>query len=189
VVIARVTRTCSLSRPDYVKYHWRSLKLPEFWVADPVSWFAHVEAHFELENLESQQHRYFIDIKALGQDSLGLIKDIITNPHPTMPYQVLKDRLLNIHSLTHFQKIEAQFRIGELRPQQKPSELLAQLVELTPADELESTYLIFLFIQRLPRILRMQLENDLDLTYGMSQREPTAYSPCTPTTWQPQSPW
>ncbi len=53
--------------------------------------------------------------------------------------------------------------MGELGPQQKPSELLAHLVELTPADELESKYLIFLFIQRLPKILRMQLGDDLDL--------------------------
>ncbi len=36
-------------------------------------------------------------------------------------------------------------------------------MELTSADELESKYLIFLFIQRLPKILRMQLGDDLDL--------------------------
>jgi hypothetical protein len=141
----------------------RALRLQEFWVADPVAWFAHVEAHFELENLESQQHRYFNVIKALSQDSLCLIKDILANPHPTTPYKVLKDRLLNNHSLTDFQKIERQFKIGELGPQQKPSELLAHLVELTPADKFESKYLIFLFIQQLPKILRMQLGDDLDL--------------------------
>jgi hypothetical protein len=96
-------------------------------------------------------------IKALSQDSLCLIKDILANPYPTTPYEVLKDRLLNNHSLTDFQKIKRQFKIGELGPQQKPSELLAHLVELTPADELENKYLIFLFIQRLPKILWMQL--------------------------------
>ena len=141
----------------------KSLRLPEFWVTDPVAWFAHVEAHFELENLESQQHRYFNVIKALSQDSLRLIKDIIASPHPTTPYEVLKDRLLNNHSLSDFQKIERQFKMGELGAQQRPSELLAHLVELTPADEMESKYLIFLFIQRLPKILRMQLGDDLDL--------------------------
>jgi hypothetical protein len=141
----------------------RALRLPEFWVTDPVAWFAHVEAHFELEGLTSQQHRYFNVVKSLSQDSLRLIKDILANPHPTTPYEILKDRLLNNHSLTDFQKIERQFQIGELGPQQKPSELLAHLVELTPADELESKYLIFLFIQRLPKILRMQLGDDLDL--------------------------
>ncbi len=141
----------------------RAHRLSEFWVADPVAWFAHVEAHFELVNLESQQHGYFNIIKALSRDSLCLIKDIIANPHPTMPYEVLKDRLLNNHSLTDFQKIEKQFKMGELRPQQKPSELLAYLPELMPAVELESKYLIFLFIQWLPKILRMQLGDDLDL--------------------------
>jgi hypothetical protein len=140
----------------------RALRLPEFWVTDPVAWFAHVEAHFELENLTSQQHRYFNVVKSLSQDSLRLIKDILANPHPTTPYDILKDRLNN-HSLTDFQKIERQFKMGELGPQQKPSELLAHLVELTPADELESKYLIFLFIQRLPKILRMQLGDDLVL--------------------------
>jgi hypothetical protein len=131
----------------------RALRLLEFWVTDPVAWFTHVEAHFELENLTSQQHRYFNVVKSLSQDSLRLIKDILANPHPTTPYGILKDRLLNNHSLIDFQKIERQ----------KPSELLAQLVELTPADELESKYLIFLFIQRLPKILHMQLGDDLDL--------------------------
>jgi hypothetical protein len=110
-----------------------------------------------------QKHHYFNVVKSLSQDSLRLIKDILANPHPTTPYDILKDRLLNNHSLTDFQKIERQFKMGELGPQQKPSELLAHLVELTPADELESKYLIFLFIQRLPKILRMQLGDDLDL--------------------------
>jgi hypothetical protein len=94
----------------------RALRLPEFWVADQVSWFAHVEAHFELENLESQQHRYFNVIKALSQDSRRLIKDIIANPHPTTPYEVLKDRLMNNQRLTDFQKIERQCTMGELGP-------------------------------------------------------------------------
>jgi len=141
----------------------KSLCLPEFWVADPVAWFAHVEAHFELENLESQQHRYFNVIKALSQDKLRLIKNVIASQNPTTPYDVLKDRLLTNHTLSEFQKIERQFRMGELGPQQKPSELLAHLVELTLVDEMESKYLIFLFIQRLPKILRMQLGVDLDL--------------------------
>ncbi len=88
-------------------------------------WFAKVEAHFELENLESQQHCYFDVIKALSQDSFCLIKDIIDNPHHKMPYEVLKDRLLNNHSLTDFQKIKRQFKMRELGPQQKPSEFLA----------------------------------------------------------------
>jgi hypothetical protein len=141
----------------------RALRLPEFWVTDPVAWFAHVEDHFQLENLVSQQHRYFNVVKSLSQDSLRLIKNILANPHPTTPYEVLNDRLLNSHSLTDFQKIERQVKIGELGTKQKPSELLAHLVELTPEDELESKYLIFLFIQRLPKILRMQLGDDLDL--------------------------
>jgi hypothetical protein len=83
-------------------YNRRALCLPEFWVADTVAWFAHVEAHFELESLELQQHRNFNVIKALSQDSLRLIKDILANPHPTTPYKVLKDRILNKHSPTDF---------------------------------------------------------------------------------------
>jgi hypothetical protein len=53
--------------------------------------------------------------------------------------------------------------MGELGLRQKPSDLLAHLVELTPADQLKSKYLIFLFIQQLPKILTMQLGDDLDL--------------------------
>jgi hypothetical protein len=61
----------------------KSLHLPEFWVMDPIAWFEHVEAHFELENLDSQQHRYFNNIMALSQDSFCLIKNIIAIPHPS----------------------------------------------------------------------------------------------------------
>jgi hypothetical protein len=101
----------------------------------------------------------------------------------------LKDRLLNNHSLTDFQKIERQFKMGELGPQQKPSELLTHLVELTPSDELESKYLIFLLIQRLPKILRMQLSDDLDLELrDISERAYSLWSIHANDTWRPQSP-
>jgi hypothetical protein len=126
--------TRSLLKTSMENNNRRALRLPKFWVTDPVAWFAHVEAHFELENLTSQQHRYFNVVKSLSQDSLRLIKRHLGNPHPTTLYDILKDRLLNNHSLTDFQKIERQFKMGELGPQQKPSELLAHLVELTPAD-------------------------------------------------------
>ncbi len=45
-----------------------------------------------------------------------------------------KDSLLNNHILTDFHQIE---RLGS---QHKLAELLAHLVELTPADELQSKY-------------------------------------------------
>jgi hypothetical protein len=162
----------------------RALRLPEFWVTDSVAWFAHVEAHFELENLTSQQHRYFNVVKSLSQDSLRLIKDILANPHPTTPNDILKDRLLNNHSLTDFQKIERQFKMGELGPQQKPSELLAHLVELTPANELESKYLIFLFIRGFPRSCACSWGTILTWIYGIFRRERIACGLYTPTTWR-----
>ena len=90
-------------KPDNGEQHRKTLRLPEFWVADPVAWFAHVEAHFELEDLESHQHRYFNVIKAHNQDTLHLIKNVITSSHPTMPYDLLKDRLLTKHTLFDFQ--------------------------------------------------------------------------------------
>ncbi len=61
----------------------KSLHLQEFWVMDPIAWFEHVEAHLELENLDSQQHRYINVIMALSQDSFCLIKDIIAILHPS----------------------------------------------------------------------------------------------------------
>jgi hypothetical protein len=100
-------------------------------------------------------------IKALSQDSLCLIKDIIANPHPTTPYEILKDMLLNNNSLTN----SRTSRVSSRWERSGPSRSLQSCwptPELTPADELESKYLIFLFIQRLPKILRMQLGDDLD---------------------------
>jgi hypothetical protein len=69
---------------------------------------------------------------SLRNTSSSVNRVILANPNPTIPYKVLKDRLLNNHSLTEFQKIERQFKIGELGHQQKPSEQLVHMVELTP---------------------------------------------------------
>jgi hypothetical protein len=99
-----------------------------------------------------------------------------------VPYEVLKDRLLNNHSLTDFQKIERQLKM-EPGAQLKLLELLAHL--MTPADKLESKYLIFLFIKWLPKVLRMQLGDDL---YGIFQRRPTACGPLTAMIWRPLLP-
>ena len=40
----------------------RALRMPKFWMADPVSRFAHVETHLKLEDLELQQHGYLTRI-------------------------------------------------------------------------------------------------------------------------------
>jgi hypothetical protein len=141
----------------------RALRLPEFWVTDPVAWFAHVEAHFELENLTSQQHRYFNMVKSLSQDSLRLIKDILANPHPTTPYRHLEG---SAPQQPQPHRLPEDREAVQDRGTWAAAEAVRAVGSPGGADaggRVESKYLIFLFIQRLPKILRMQLGDDLDL--------------------------
>jgi hypothetical protein len=71
----------------------------------------------------------------------------------------LKNRLLADHELTKFQRIEALFKVEPLGAR-KPSELLAQILELCPSGEEKSPFFILLFLQRLPKELSVLLGDE-----------------------------
>jgi hypothetical protein len=92
----------------------------------------------------------------LPRASLRQVLYVIEGPHATTPYSTLKQRLLSVHELTKFQRIEALFKMEALGGR-KPSELLAQILELCPRGDEKNPFFIFLFLQRLPRELRVLL--------------------------------
>jgi hypothetical protein len=89
-----------------------------------------------------------------------LVLDLVKTPPEDDPYTALKARLLLSHQLTKFQKIEQLHQMGNLGDP-KPSELLAQMLELCPGGQVANEFFLFLFLQHLPKKLRIMLGDDL----------------------------
>jgi hypothetical protein len=61
--------------------------------------------------------------------------------------------------MTNFQKIKKLHQLDNLGAR-KPSELLAQMLELCPRGQEANEFFLFLFLQRLPKELRIMLGDD-----------------------------
>ena len=99
-------------------------------------------------------------LRALPEHVVRSIADLLQPGAPADLYTQLRRRLLASHGLTRYQRLERLSTIG-----QKPSELLAVLMQLGPEGEGNTTLFRFEFLKRLPRDIRIILaEADADLT-------------------------
>ncbi len=106
--------------------------------------------------MDNQQKMFDHVINALPKKSLRTVLDLITDPPEEDPYQQLKDRLCQSHQLTEFQHVEKLHQLDSLGGR-KPSELLHEMAELCPTGHEDSLFFLFLFMQRLPKELRIIL--------------------------------
>ena len=135
------------------------LKLPVFWADAPVAWFAAVEAQFELRQVTSQKEKFCHITAALDKLSLKKIVHLVVTPDPLSPYTKLKEALLASHELTDFQRVELLLAVEPLGGR-KPSELLADMWELCPNNQHNSIFFAALFLQRLPKEIRVMLTHE-----------------------------
>ena len=131
-----------------------NFKLPGFWADAPVAWFAAVEAQFCLCRVTSEEERFCQVTTALDKQSIKKVVHLVVSPHPTAPYSKLKEVLLASHQLTDFQWV-ALLHTMEPLCSRKPSELLAGMLEMCPVDQQSNIFFAVLFLQPLPRDIRM----------------------------------
>jgi len=136
-----------------------AITLPPFWPDNSAAWFAMAESRFRVRRIMDEWDRYDNLVSALSADSIRLVLDVITNPPDVAPYTFLRERLLGTHLKTDYQRIEELSLIGQLGDR-KPSQLLAQMLEICPVSEHRSKFFIFHFLQRLPQELRIMLGDD-----------------------------
>ena len=139
--------------------HLSGFKLPEFWIDAPVAWFGAAEAQFRLRGVVSEVDRFCLVTQALHKETVRQVMHLVAEPDPDQPYTLLKQALLASHVLTDFQRVE-QLLSMEPMGDKKPSQLLAAMLEICPRDEHGSKLFAALFLQRLPRELRVLLAHD-----------------------------
>ena len=129
-----------------------------------MAWFIAAEAQFELRHVDSQKERFCHVTTALDKLSLKKIVHLVANPDPYLPYTKPKEALLASHVLSDFQRVELLLAVEPLGGR-KASELLADMWELCPHNQHNRIFFAALFLQRLPREIRVMLshEDDSDL--------------------------
>ena len=136
-----------------------NFKLPGFWADAPVAWFAAVEAQFSLRRVTSEEERFCHVTTALDKQSIKKVVHLVVSPHPAAPYSKLKEALLASHQLTDFQRVELLHAMEPLGSR-KPSELLADMLEMCPVDQQSNIFFAVLFLQRLPKDIRVLLTHE-----------------------------
>ena len=136
-----------------------NITLPPFWADNAAGWFVHVEFRFRAKQIFEEWDRFDFAVAALSKEVIQLCFAAVAHPDEGEPYTRLKEDLLQQHSLTKYQRIERLHAVGGLGSR-RPTQLLAEMMELCPDDEEASCFFVFLFLQRLPAWLRVQLEAD-----------------------------
>jgi hypothetical protein len=133
-----------------------SVKLPPFWPHSPALWFSQAESMFMIRGITEQLHKYYHVVATLPHESLRLVADIVEATPEEEPYTVLKQRLMASHQLTGYQRAEKLFQMPVLGAR-KPSDLMAAMLEVCPRGEEKTELFACLFLQRLPREIRVLL--------------------------------
>jgi hypothetical protein len=92
----------------------------------------------------------------MPHESLWIVVDIVEVPPPADQYHIIQARLMASHQMTSYQRAEKLFAIPALSAR-KPSDLMAAMLEICPRDEEKTELFACLFLQWLPRELRLLL--------------------------------
>jgi hypothetical protein len=133
-----------------------SVKLPPFWPHLPALWFSQAECQFLVRGVGDSFQKYCHVVAMLPHESLRLVADLVESPPPAEQYETLKNRLRASHQLTRYQRAKWLFAMPELGSR-RPSDLMAAMLEVCPRGKEKTDLFACLFLQRLPRELRILL--------------------------------
>jgi hypothetical protein len=124
-----------------------SIKIPPFWSDKPHLWFHNLEAQFKLNNITSEDTKFYYLVSQPEKDFIENIMDIITDQEPNK-YTRAKQRLLSIFGdseETQLKKLFNQIELGD----QKPS-ILLQKMRILAGTQIGDSALKTMWLDKLP---------------------------------------
>lgn len=127
------------------------IKLQEFWINDPVTWFTVTEIQFDLQRA-SDKTKYLSTLRALPPSACKKIDDFLQDPPSENLYNSIKSALLDRLAPSDERKLE-QLLSGQDLGDGRPSEVLRSIRALAGSNF--SDHIIrSLWVRRLPPIIK-----------------------------------
>ena len=134
-----------------------AVKLPSFWTACPIAWFIQAEAQFNTKNIKQDITKFEYVVASLPQEIILSVLDIIQNPTQQNSYTILKQALIDRHSISEERKLEELLSEAELGDR-KPSEFYRHLELLAGTlATVGSALLKRLWMRKLPPTINIAL--------------------------------
>ena len=108
-----------------------AVQLPTFWRDDPEGWFLNCESQFIAKGISSSVTKYHYCVAKLDSDTSRRIRDLVRAPVQEDSYNKLKARLCKVFELSEEEKLDKMLETSTLGDR-KPSDLMAELIELCP---------------------------------------------------------
>lgn len=134
-----------------------ALKLPDFWLHDPPSWFVHVEAQFALRGVSADDTKYHHLVASLDPLSTRRVMTLLRDPPAQGKYTALKALLLRRYSLSDAERAEKLLSLAGLGDG-TALELMESMLSLLGADD-GGFLFTHLFLRQLPAPVRAGLAN------------------------------
>jgi hypothetical protein len=133
------------------------LQLPRFWANSPAAWFRTAEAQFALRIVTDPLEKYYLVLDALSEANIDLVRHIVEDEPDSTSFERIREGLVATHILTDYQRIDRLVAMEPLSGR-KPSELLADMNKLKPADDKQ--FFAYFFLNRLPREVSILLSQE-----------------------------
>lgn len=144
-----------------------AVMLPPYNRSDPALWFVICESTFNLapKPITNSKHKYHHIVSQLPPEIASLVRDILIKPDSEDPYKILKNEIIKRSGGLSPQQNIHQLLSGEELGTRKPSELLRSMRRLSENLEVPDSFMLELFLQRLPNSVKTVLAAvaDLDL--------------------------
>ncbi len=145
--------------PPAVTVNAVAVKLPEFWTADPNTWFSQAEASFRRSNVTASYTKYDHVLMKLPCDVVMSVRDLVNSMQPNTPdaYEQLKARLTDSYAKTRWQQVFALIDLPALGDR-RPSHLMNEMLALLPTgSNKDDSLFLGLFLRKLPTTMRDHL--------------------------------
>ena len=135
-----------------------SLKIPPFWPADLLLWFAQVEEQFATWNITVSKTKFDHVIATLSPEYATKVRDLILSPPKDDLFKASKDALVQTTAASEQRRSQQLFNTEELGDC-KLTQLLQHMQQLLgdKATALDPSFMRELFLQRLPTNVRLVL--------------------------------
>lgn len=129
-----------------------AVKIPTYNFQDPALWFTMCEATFELgtpKPITESKTKFNYIISHLPPEAATIIRDVITNPDKTEPYEQIKKELIKRCGESAHQEIK-RLLSGEHLGDRRPSELLRTMRRHAETHKVPDELMLELFLNHLP---------------------------------------